>query len=146
MVGLPARGKSTTATKIMEDLRHDSVKVRIFNNGDLRRKMVSNNTSIAEFYDPSNREAVSIREKIAEINLANAKKYLKTGGDVAILDATNASIERRKKIQAVLNDNPILFIECINNDEEILNASIDIPSDIIWIVSFHLFRITGVES
>jgi len=124
MVGLPARGKSTTATKIMEDLRHDSVKVRIFNNGDLRRKMVSNNTSLAEFYDPNNREAFTIREKIAEINIARAKKYLKAEGDVAILDATNASIERRSKIQATLDDHPILFIECINNDEEILNASI----------------------
>jgi len=124
MVGLPARGKSTTATKIIEDLRHDSVKVKIFNNGDLRRKMVSNNTSLAEFYDPNNMEGVSIREKIAEINIAKAKKYLKAGGDVAILDATNASIERRNKIQAMLNDHPILFIECINNDEEILNASI----------------------
>ncbi len=124
MVGLPARGKSTTATKIMEDLRHDSVKVRIFNNGDLRRKMVSNNTSIAEFYDPNNHEAFTIREKIAEINIARAKKYLKAEGDVAILDATNASTGRRNKIQTTLDDHPILFIECINNDEEILNASI----------------------
>jgi broad specificity phosphatase PhoE/predicted kinase len=124
MVGLPARGKSTIATKIKDDLRHDSVKVRIFNNGDLRRKMVSNNTSIAEFYDPNNREGASIREKIAEINLEKAKNFLKSGGDVAILDATNASLERRNKIQAILNDHPLLFIECVNNDEEILDESI----------------------
>ncbi len=52
MVGLPARGKSTTANKIKEDLRNDSVKVKIFNNGDLRRKMVANNTSFAEFFNP----------------------------------------------------------------------------------------------
>jgi len=124
MVGLPARGKSTLATKIKEDLQHDSVKTRIFNNGDLRRKLVPNNTSIAEFYDPENREAVTIREKIAEINLEKAKKYLKSGGDVAILDATNASIGRRKKIQAELDDYPMLFIECINDDDEILDESI----------------------
>lgn len=124
MVGLPARGKSTLATKIKDDLGHDSIKTKIFNNGDLRRKMVSNNTSIAEFYDPNNLEGVSIREKIAEINLEKAKKFLKSGGDVAILDATNASLERRNKIQAKLNDHPILFIECINNDEEILDESI----------------------
>jgi broad specificity phosphatase PhoE/predicted kinase len=124
MVGLPARGKSTLATKIKEDLQHDSVKTRIFNNGDLRRKLVSNNTSIAEFYDPANLEAVSIREKIAGINLEKAKKFLKSGGEVSIVDATNASKERRTKIQAKLDDHPILFIECINNDEEILNANI----------------------
>jgi broad specificity phosphatase PhoE/predicted kinase len=124
MVGLPARGKSTLATKIKEDLQHDSVKTRIFNNGDLRRKLVSNNTSIAEFYNPENLEALSIREKIAEINLEKAKRFLKSGGDVAIVDATNASVERRKKIQSMLDDHPLLFIECINDDEEILNANI----------------------
>jgi broad specificity phosphatase PhoE/predicted kinase len=124
MVGLPARGKSTIATKIKEDLRHDSVKVRIFNNGDLRRKLVPNNTSIAEFYNPDNQEAVSIRERIAGINLEKAKRFIKAGGAVAILDATNASRERRNNIQTILNDHPLLFIECVNYDEEILNANI----------------------
>jgi broad specificity phosphatase PhoE/predicted kinase len=124
MVGLPARGKSTMATKIKEALQHDSIKTRIFNNGDLRRKLVSNNTSIAEFYDPDNLEAVSIRERIAEINLEKAKRFLRAGGGVAIVDATNASVERRKKIQSILDDHPLLFIECINDDEEILNANI----------------------
>jgi broad specificity phosphatase PhoE/predicted kinase len=124
MVGLPARGKSTLATKIKEDLVHDSVKAKIFNNGDLRRKLMSSNSSIAEFYDPDNMEGVAIRERIAEINMEKARKFLKSGGDVAILDATNASAKRRKKIQSVLDNHPILFIECINNDEEILNASI----------------------
>lgn len=124
MVGLPARGKSTIANKIKEDLQHDYIKVRIFNNGDLRRRVVSINTSLAEFFDPNNREAASIREKIAEINLEKAKNYLKKDGDVAIIDATNATTERRNMIQASLDDHPILFIECINNDEEILNANI----------------------
>jgi adenylylsulfate kinase-like enzyme len=40
MVGLPARGKSTIATKLKESLMHGSVKARIFNNGDLRRKTI----------------------------------------------------------------------------------------------------------
>jgi broad specificity phosphatase PhoE/predicted kinase len=124
MMGLPARGKSTLATKIKDDLQHDSVKTRIFNNGDLRRKLVPNNTSIAEFYNPDNFEAVSIRERIATINLEKAKRFLKAGGDVAIMDATNASVERRKKIQSMLDDHPLLFIECINDDKEILDANI----------------------
>jgi broad specificity phosphatase PhoE/predicted kinase len=124
MVGLPARGKSTTATKIKEDLKNDAIKTMIFNNGDLRRKLITNNTSIAEFYDPKNKEGLNAREKIALINIERAQKYLRRGGNVAILDATNASLKRRKKIQDMLNDHPILFIECINNNEEILNASI----------------------
>jgi broad specificity phosphatase PhoE/predicted kinase len=124
MVGLPARGKSTMANKIKEDLRNDSVKARIFNNGDLRRKLFPMNTSIAEFYNPEDREGMAIREKIAMINMEGARNYIREGGDVAILDATNVSLARRKKIQAYLNDYPILFIECINNNEEILDASI----------------------
>ena len=124
MVGLPARGKSTTATKLKENLVHDSIKTRIFNNGDLRRKMIPANTSYAGFYDPKNKEGVAIREKIAIINMKRAQNYLKSSGNVAIIDATNASLKRRNKVQSLLNDQPILFIECINNNREILNASI----------------------
>jgi broad specificity phosphatase PhoE/predicted kinase len=124
MVGLPARGKSTTATRLRENLRQDRIKTGIFNNGDLRRKMIRDNTSYAKFFDPENREGAAFREKIARINIGRAQNYLKRGGNVAILDATNVSLARRKKIQALLNDYPILFIECINYDKEILDASI----------------------
>ncbi|NNG06848.1 MAG: AAA family ATPase [Desulfobacteraceae bacterium] len=124
MVGLPARGKSITATKLKENLMHDSVKTKIFNNGDLRRKMIPNNTSYAGFYDPENKEGVAIREKIALINIDRAQSYLNRTGDVAILDATNVSLKRRNTLQNLLKDHPILFVECINNDQEILSASI----------------------
>lgn len=124
MVGLPARGKSTIATKIKENLMHDSLRVRIFNNGDLRRKMIDENTSYAGFFDPENKEGVALREKIGRINIGRARKYIAERGNVAILDATNASSGRRKMIQALLGDHPILFIECINDDKDILDASI----------------------
>jgi broad specificity phosphatase PhoE/predicted kinase len=124
MVGLPARGKSTIATKLKENLMHDSVKTRIYNNGNLRRKIVRTDTSDARFFDPTNREGVAIREKIALLNIKRAQKFLNDGGQVAILDATNVSHERRENILSLLNDHPILFIECINDDEEILEASI----------------------
>lgn len=124
MVGLPARGKSTLAKKIKEDLMYESVKTKIFNNGDLRRKLIPNNTSFAEFYDPKNRDGMAIREKIALMNMEKARLFLKKGGNVAILDATNASLARRKLILSQLNNHPVLFIECINNVKEILKASI----------------------
>ncbi|MBN2060485.1 MAG: histidine phosphatase family protein [Deltaproteobacteria bacterium] len=124
MVGLPARGKSTIAVRLKENLMKDSIKSRIFNNGDLRRKMISENTSFAAFYNPDNREGKQAREEIALINLSRAKRFLSKNGDVAILDATNASLKRRAIIKKILNDHPILFIECINNDQEILDASI----------------------
>ena len=52
MVGLPARGKSTIATKLKENLVHNSVRTRIFNNGELRRKMIHENTSFPDFFAP----------------------------------------------------------------------------------------------
>ena len=124
MVGLPARGKTTIATKLKENLSHDAVKTRIFNNGELRRRMIRGNTAYAGFFDPNNKEGVALREKIAHINIEKARHYLNNRGKVAILDATNASPERRKTIRALLNDHPSLFIECINDDEGILEASI----------------------
>jgi len=124
MVGLPARGKSTIATKLKENLVKDDIKTRIFNNGDLRRVMLHEDTSRPEFYDPKNREGVGLRRKMALINLERAKNYLGKNGNVAILDATNVSLERRKTIAALLKSHPLLFIECINNDVSILNASI----------------------
>ncbi len=125
MVGLPARGKSTIATKLKESLVHESVKARTFNNGDLRRKTIRENTSYAGFFDSTNSEGVAIREKIALTNMERAQRFLNnSAGNVAILDASNVSRDRRERIQSMLNDHPILFIECVNNDEEILSASI----------------------
>jgi hypothetical protein len=87
MVGLPARGKSITATKLKENLKHDSIRAKVFNNGDLRRKMIPQNTSYAGFYDPKNKEGVALREKIALINIDKAQAYLERNGDVAIFHA-----------------------------------------------------------
>lgn len=144
MVGLPARGKSTIASKLKENLLKNDIKTRIFNNGDLRRKLSPEDTSYPEFYAPNNRDGVALREKIALINARRATDYLKGAGNVAILDATNASLKRRKKITELLTDHAILFIECINHDEEILKASIDRK---VTLPEFnHLGRAAAIES
>lgn len=124
MVGLPARGKSTIASRLKDNLIRDGIKTAIFNNGDLRRKLISRNTSSHEFYDPNNKEGVKLREKIALMNIKRATDYLDNGGRVAILDATNVSLKRRGKITNAFKSHSLLFIECINNDTEILKASI----------------------
>jgi broad specificity phosphatase PhoE/predicted kinase len=124
MVGLPARGKTTIAAKLKQNLTRDSIKTRIFNNGDLRRKMIRENTSYAGFFDPLNTKGVALREKIGLINTDRARRYLQGQGNVAILDATHASAGRRKLIRSMLSDHPLLFLECVNSDEEILSASI----------------------
>lgn len=124
MVGLPARGKTIIAENLKENLVKDGIKTKTFNNGDLRRKLSTHNTSYAEFYNPGNKEGSEFREKVAIINIRRAKDYLKKTGHIAILDATNVTSDRREMTRLMLADHPILFVECINEDEDILEASI----------------------
>ncbi|MDA8163821.1 MAG: 6-phosphofructo-2-kinase/fructose-2,6-bisphosphatase, partial [Desulfobacteraceae bacterium] len=125
MVGLPARGKSTMARKLGRTLELDGISVRVFNNGDLRRRLGQGNTSHPEFFSPRNPEGVRLREKIARLNLDYARIFLQAGGEVAIMDASNVSRARRQLIAATFPEVPILFVECMNADEEALEANFE---------------------
>ncbi len=124
LVGLPARGKSFMSARLLEGLEADGLKVKVFNNGDLRRSNLGADSAQADFYKPDNDEGRMQREQIAILSMQQAKEFLHSGGQVAIMDATNGSRKRRKTLERHLNDAPILFIECINNDDELLEASI----------------------
>jgi broad specificity phosphatase PhoE/predicted kinase len=124
LVGLPARGKSTMARKLARTLELDGVAVRIFNNGELRRRLARENTSHSEFFSPQNPEGVAFREKCAMINLNLARVFLGDHGQVAIIDASNVTKERRRLILVLFPGIPVLFIECLNADEEALEANL----------------------
>jgi broad specificity phosphatase PhoE/predicted kinase len=125
MVGLPASGKSTLSSKIEQGLAAEDIATKVFNNGDVRREMIKDrDTSIAEFYDPHNPEALALRESIARINMEKARDYLAGPGQVAVLDAANVSRKRRAIIKEFLGQYPIFFVECISQDPELLKASI----------------------
>jgi broad specificity phosphatase PhoE len=53
-----------------------------------------------------------------------ASEYLENGGNVAILDATNASRARRQELEKLVGEHPILYVECVNDDPNLLLASI----------------------
>lgn len=125
MVGLPARGKSTIARKIARTFEQDGIKVQIFNNGELRRQLSNGNTSSPEFFSPRNRVGVAQREKFARINLDLARAFLEGGGQMAIIDASNVTKSRRAMISATFPEIPVLFIECTNMDEEVLEANLE---------------------
>lgn len=125
MVGLPARGKSTMARKIAGTLLLDGVKVRIFNNGDVRRRLSQENSSFPEMFSPDNPDGVRFREKCARINLELARDFLEHDGEVAIIDAANVTCGRRKLIKENFPDFPLIFIECMNTDEEALEANLE---------------------
>jgi broad specificity phosphatase PhoE/predicted kinase len=125
LMGLPARGKSTLAMRLRDAFQRNGIPARIFNNGNLRRiYRPLGETASSEFYSPNNSAAVELREGFARMNMKKAKAYLQNNGLVAILDSTNAERKRRSVIEKNLNDHPLLFIECINDDEDILRLSI----------------------
>ena len=125
LMGLPARGKSTLAGRLRDAFLKDGIPTRIFNNGKLRRTYLPlQETASSEFYSPENSVAMALRERFARINMDRAKAYLRNSGLVAILDANNARRKRRSIIEKQLDDHPILYIECINDDEYILNLII----------------------
>jgi broad specificity phosphatase PhoE/predicted kinase len=124
MVGLPARGKSTMARKIAQAFRMDGLKTEIFNNGDLRRQLSGPATAHSEFFSPDNLEGVRLREDYARMNLQRAGEFLARGGQVAILDAANVSRGRRQVIQAAFPGTPVLFLESVNEDEDVLEANL----------------------
>jgi broad specificity phosphatase PhoE/predicted kinase len=125
MVGLPAMGKSTTAHKLCHNLHQEGLPSQIFNNGDLRRQLAGMDTFSPDFYDPARREFVEVRERIALSNMEAARDFLRHGGKVAIIDATNATRERRRTVLRVLDDHPVLFVECRNDEQELIDTSIE---------------------
>ena len=126
MVGLPARGKSTMARKLGRTLEMDGVRVRIFNNGELRRKLDTDfSTSSSEFFSPANVQGKEMRERISQLNIEEAQAFLQVGGEVAIIDASNVTRERRRNIDAAFPGLPMLYVECVNADEEALEANLE---------------------
>ncbi|KAK6525486.1 hypothetical protein TWF694_005620 [Orbilia ellipsospora] len=97
-------------------------------NNDGREKEEAISQS-AEFFDPTNVKAKRLRERVAMETLDEALNYVLRGeGSIAILDATNSTIERRTAIvdrirKEAGNDLGILFIESICEDEQVLEAN-----------------------
>ncbi|MDD4700991.1 MAG: 6-phosphofructo-2-kinase/fructose-2,6-bisphosphatase [Desulfovibrio sp.] len=124
MMGLPARGKSTLARRIRDGLIAEGIQAKLFNNGDMRRALMGAESTNPDFYNPSNAAGREAREMICRRNMDLARGWLADGGDVAILDATNVSRARRRMIESTLTDHPVLFVECVNEDQLLLNACI----------------------
>ena len=125
MVGLPARGKSTTARRLCQGLKDEGFPARIFNNGEMRRALLGDSSSEPDFYDPTKERPRKAREQIALRNMTRARAWLEEEGCVAILDATNASRARRQLICKTLDNHPCLFIECVNEDLMLQNICIE---------------------
>ncbi|MDD6088731.1 MAG: 6-phosphofructo-2-kinase/fructose-2,6-bisphosphatase [Desulfovibrionaceae bacterium] len=125
MVGLPARGKSSLARRIQSGLNELGIHTGIFNSGEIRRKLYGKESTVPEFFNPKNLTFLQIRARISRINIDQAKAWIREpGNQVAVIDATNGTPAQREMLTRELNDYPLLFIECVNEDPLLLEASI----------------------
>jgi len=121
LVGLPARGKSFVARKLLSFLVWHGSLCKIFNVGRYRRD-VSGGACDANFFDADNKEAAKLRELVAEFALIDMLRWLDGEEEVeedkqnissnhsinsnssfhdnrdriAIFDATNSTDKRRR--------------------------------------------------
>jgi 6-phosphofructo-2-kinase / fructose-2,6-biphosphatase 3 len=126
MVGLPARGKTYLARKISQYLAWLGYRTRIFNVGSYRRAQVGAKVGTA-FFDPLNLEAAERRRVIAVTALEDLIRWLDEGGEVAVYDATNTTLERRNYVHDRLHVQrglEVVFIETICDYEETIEENI----------------------
>jgi len=127
MVGLPARGKTYISKKLTRYLKWLGVNTRVFNLGQYRRKLEGYDKPKHDFFDPNNPEGVKIRMKVCEEALRDLFSWIENGGEVAILDATNTTKERRKFLYDQIVEGrgfKLFFVESICNDDKIIESNI----------------------
>ncbi|XP_047146374.1 6-phosphofructo-2-kinase/fructose-2,6-bisphosphatase isoform X1 [Hydra vulgaris] len=127
MVGLPARGKTFMSKKLSRYLNWIGVKTKVFNAGEYRRKLYGTVNCKHDFFDPSNISGHEARMRCVELALADVEDFLKNqDGQVAILDATNTTRERRVYVHNRCLDAGIksFFIESICDDRDVIYQNI----------------------
>jgi 6-phosphofructo-2-kinase/fructose-2,6-biphosphatase 2 len=101
-----------------------SIPAQTFNVGNYRRNDAPQPT--ADFFDTNNAEGERKRRAAAEAAVADMLAWFRTGGVVAILDATNSTKERRKWVHDICTQHGIevLFVESKCDDQDIIMANI----------------------
>ncbi|KAI8337008.1 6-phosphofructo-2-kinase-domain-containing protein [Chlamydoabsidia padenii] len=129
MVGLPARGKSYIVKKLRRYLNWLQYETRVFNVGNTRRdKKTADVDQSANFFDPDNKDMKRIRDDLAMDVLEQLIDWLKNGqrSSVAIHDATNSTIDRRKLLINRLQKErsiKILLLESVCTDQKVLERN-----------------------
>ncbi len=125
MVGLPARGKTYTARKVAHYLGWLGHRTKVFNVGNIRRKLSGANVP-HEFFNPNNENGVKARRKAAEQALDQLLAWFKEGGEIAIFDATNSTKTRRNWLCSILNRHgyECAFIESMCEDQNVIRENI----------------------
>ncbi|UJR79024.1 6-phosphofructo-2-kinase/fructose-2, 6-bisphosphatase bifunctional enzyme [Sandaracinus amylolyticus] len=125
MVGLPARGKTHIARRVMRYLSWLGYRTRVFNVGNYRRERVGSQMSHT-FFDPTNPEGRAARAEVAMAALADMLAWFANGGEVGIYDATNSTRERRALVadRCRAQGLQVVFVESICEDETVIASNI----------------------
>uniref|UniRef100_A0A8D8VTU4 6-phosphofructo-2-kinase/fructose-2,6-bisphosphat ase n=1 Tax=Cacopsylla melanoneura TaxID=428564 RepID=A0A8D8VTU4_9HEMI len=126
LVGLPARGKTILAHKLSRYLTWTDHKAKVFSVSAYRR-MHQELYNSHDMFRAGNKEGYNMRQLSAREAQEDATKWLKNDGEVAIIDGTTATIEKRKQIHDFFARKmgfKVLFVELIVQDEEILEHNI----------------------
>ncbi|XP_022901218.1 6-phosphofructo-2-kinase/fructose-2,6-bisphosphatase 1 isoform X2 [Onthophagus taurus] len=126
MVGLPARGKTYISKKLSRYLNWIGINTKVFNLGEYRRHATSSYRS-HEFFKQDNAEAMAIRTQCAVEALQDVCLWLENGGEVAVFDATNSTMDRRRIIHDIVVKKmgfKLFFVESICNDPKIIEQNI----------------------
>ncbi|KAK9501216.1 hypothetical protein O3M35_011972 [Rhynocoris fuscipes] len=126
MVGLPARGKTYISKKLSRYLNWIGINTRVFNLGEYRRHATTAYKS-HEFFRAENREAMAIRTQCCLDALQDVCKWLENGGEVAVFDATNSTLDRRRMIFDFVVQKKgfkLFFVESICDDPQIVEQNI----------------------
>jgi len=127
MVGLPGRGKTYIAKKIARYINWIGFKSEVFNTCQYRRDLYSEKSFTADFFHPHNTEAADIHQDCSNRATNDLISFLSEGGDVAIFDGINESVEKRRNFKKTLDENlssySLLWVESICNDENMINDS-----------------------
>ncbi|RKP32501.1 bifunctional 6-phosphofructo-2-kinase/fructose-2,6-bisphosphate 2-phosphatase [Metschnikowia bicuspidata] len=127
IVGLPARGKSLIAQKIVRYLLWLSIKAKCFNVGSYRRQLTGDSPITAEFFNPDNEDGWSVR--VAAGNIATQEMmrwFAEEQGVVGIIDATNLTKQRRAELLKLCRENLIepIFLESWCDDLDLILQNI----------------------
>ncbi|XP_073978129.1 6-phosphofructo-2-kinase/fructose-2,6-bisphosphatase-like [Rhodnius prolixus] len=126
-VGLPARGKTVLAHKLERYLNYTGHLARVFSLSTYRRKLAPD-IGCDFIFDPQNEEATEIRKQYTHEAINDCKQWIYIGGDIAILDGTYAAMDVRQLLYSLFVKQlgfKILFIECIVEDEILLEGNIN---------------------
>jgi len=127
MVGLPARGKSLIAQKIVRYLSWLSIKAKCFNVGSYRRNLAGDRPVDASFFDPKNKDGLEVRQEAVNSAIRDMMSwFMDENGVVGIFDATNSTRQRREQILRLCRENGIepMFLESWCDDQELILQNI----------------------